>query len=135
MAKQVRIAVFAATALLLGGCQTAFNLVGVAKPLSAGEARAYNGSYQGDISQVAATGPGCPKEHGEGVIMVGDGVLWYAYNPVTLFTSPVSYDGTIDAVSGTSHMTGRIVGDHLEATVKSPACQTQISMDYILNHS
>ncbi len=47
--------------------------------------------------------------------MVGDGVLWYAYSPVTLFTSPVSYDGTIDASSGTAHMTGRVRGNHLEA--------------------
>ena len=135
MAKHSRIAAILAAATLLGGCQTTFDLVGVAVPLSAGEARVFNGSYQGDITQVAANGPGCPTEHGERVIMVGDGVLWYAYNPVTLFTSPVNYDGTIDAVSGTSHMTGRVAGDHLEATVKSPTCETQLSMDYIYNHS
>ena len=115
-------AALAATALLLGGCQTVFDAVGVAEPLSASATRAYNGSYQGDITQLAANGPGCPTEHGESVIMVGDGVLWYAYNPVTLFESPVSYDGTIDAVSGTSHMTGRVVGNHMLSTVKSPTC-------------
>ena len=135
MSKHLCIAALTATTLLLGGCQTVFDAVGVAVPLSAGESRAYNGSYQGRITQVAATGPGCPNERGERVIMVGDGVLWYAYNPVTLFTSPVNYDGTIDAVSGNSHMTGRVVGNHLEATVKSPNCETQLSMDYILNHS
>ena len=135
MAKHLFHAVLTATALLLGGCQTVFDAVGVAVPLTASEARAYNGSYQGQITQVSATGPGCPTEHGERVIMVGDGVLWYAYNPVTLFSSPVAYDGTIDAVSGDSHMTGQVVGDHLEATVKSPACQTQISMNYVFNHS
>ena len=134
MAKPILAAILAAP-LLLGGCQTTFDLVGVAVPLSAGETRSYNGSYQGDITQVASNSPACPKEHGERVIMVGDGVLWYAYNPVTLFTSPVNYDGTIDAVSGTAHMTGRVVGNHLEATVKSPTCETQISMDYIYNHS
>ncbi len=135
MAKPFCIAVSAAAALLLGGCQTTFDLVGVAVPLSASESRAYNGSYQGKITQVAATGPGCPTEHGERVIMVGDGVLWYAYTPVTFFESPVNYDGTIDAVSGTSHMTGRVVGNHLHATVKSPTCETDLSMDYIYNHS
>ncbi len=134
MAKHLCHAVLTATALLLGGCQTVFDAVGVAVPLTAGEARSFNGSYQGQITQVSATGPGCPTEHGERVIMVGDGVLWYAYNPVTLFASPVSYDGTIDAVSGVSHMTGRVVGDHLDATVKSPVCETRLSMDYIYNH-
>ena len=135
MAKHLRHALFTATALLLGGCQTVFDAVGVAVPLTAGESRAFNGSYQGTITQVSATGPGCPTEHGERVIMVGDGVLWYAYNPITLFTSPVNYDGTIDAVSGNAHMIGRVVGDHLEATVKSPDCETRLSMNYIYNHS
>ncbi len=134
MAKPLCYAVLTATALLLGGCQTVFDAVGVTIPLTASESRAYNGSYQGQITQVSATGPGCPTEHGERVIMVGDGVLWYAYSPVTLFASPVDYDGTIDAVSGVSHMTGRVVGDHLEATVKTPNCETQLSMNYIYNH-
>ena len=135
VAKPFCTAIFAATALLLGGCQTTFDLVGVTVPLSARETRDYNGSYQGDIHQVIATGPGCPTENAERVIMVGDGVLWYAYTPVTLFESPVSYDGRIDATSGTSHMTGQVVGNHLQATVKSPNCETQLSMDYIYNHS
>ncbi len=64
-----------------GGCQTAFDLVGVATPLTAGESRQYNGSYQGRVRQISATGPGCPTENAERVIMVGDGVLWYAYTP------------------------------------------------------
>ncbi len=55
--------------------------------------------------------------------------------PVVLFTSPVAYDGKIDAVSGNTHMTGRVSGDHLEALIESPTCKTQLSMDYILNHS
>ncbi len=135
MVKPFCAAAVAAVACLLGGCQTMFDAVGVAVPLSASETRAYNGSYQGDITQLASNGPGCPSEHGESVIMVGDGVLWYAYTPVTLFESPVSYDGTIDAVSGNSHMTGRVMGDHLEALVKSPTCETRLSMDYIYNHS
>lgn len=125
----------ALTALIsLGGCQTSFDLVGVAVALSAGESRVYNGSYQGDITQVKANGPGCPREHGEKVIMVGDGVLWYAYSPVTFFTSPIGYDGRINALSGNTRMTGRVVGNHLDAVVKSPTCETRLSMDYILNH-
>ncbi len=135
MAKPLHAAILAAAALSLGGCQTVFDTVGVAVPLSASETRSYNGSYQGTITQVVASGAGCPTERGERVIMVGDGVLWYAYTPVTLFESPVNYDGTIDAVSGTSHMTGRVVGDHLDAMVKSPNCETKLSMDYIYNHS
>ena len=67
--------------------------------------------------------------------MVGDGVLWYAYTPVTFFTSPVAYDGTIDAMSGNTHMTGQVKGDRLEATVKSPVCETKLSMKFIYNHS
>ena len=62
--------------------QTIFDAVGVTVPLSAGQLRIYNGSYQGYIRQVVANGPSCPTEHGEKVIMVGDGVLWYAYSPV-----------------------------------------------------
>lgn len=127
-----RLAPFAA--LLLGGCQTTFDLVGVTVPLTAREMQVYNGSYQGRIQQVAANGPGCPTEHGERVIMVGDGVLWYAYSPVTYFTSPIRYDGTIDATSGATRMTGRIKGDHLEATVKSAMCETKLSMNYVYNH-
>ena len=129
-----RLAVFALAALPLCGCQTVFDAVGVTVPLSAGETRVYNGSYQGTIRRVSATAPGCPREPGERVIMVGDGVLWYAYSPVTFFTSPVQYDGTIDAASGDATMKGRIKGDHLEATVKSPHCESRISMDYIENH-
>ena len=104
-------------------------------PLTAQEARDYNGSYQGTIRQVAAIGPGCPTEHGQKVIMVGDGVLWYAYSPVTLFTSPIQYNGTIDATSGPARMIGQVKGNHLDAMVTSPNCKTQISMDFILNHS
>ncbi len=129
-----RLAALALAALPLGGCQTVFDQVGVTVPLTAGEMRVYNGSYQGTIRQVAANGPGCPTEHGERVIMVGDGVLWYAYSPVIYFTSPVQYDGTIDATSGTAHMIGRVKGDRLEATVTSPTCETKLSMHYIYNH-
>jgi hypothetical protein len=134
VAKPIHAAVFAA-ALLLCGCQTAFNAVGVAVPLSASESRKYDGSYQGYVTPVSATGPGCPVEKGEKVLMVGDGVLWYAYNPTTLFSSAIAYDGSINATSGTATMTGKVVGNHLEATVTSPQCQTQISMNYLYNHS
>ncbi len=129
------LAAAALSAVSLGGCQTTFDLVGVAQPLSARESRDYNGSYQGDIRQVSATAPGCPKEHGEKVIMVGDGVLWYAYSPVILFTSPVEYDGKIDATSGNARMEGQVTGNHLNATVTSPTCKTTLSLDFILNHS
>ena len=150
MPKPSHAALALLAALSLAGCQTAsdvttaatrnpvgqtvFDAVGVTLPLSAGRLHVYNGSYQGYIRQVAANGPGCPSERGEKVIMVGDGVLWYAYSPVIYFTSPVQFDGTIDATSGTAHMTGQVVGDHLGAMVKTPTCETRISMDYIGNH-
>ena len=129
-----RLALLALAVLPVCGCQTVFDAVGVTVPLSAGETRVSNGSYQGYIRPAAANGPACPVERGEKVIMVGDGVLWYAYSPVTFFTSPVEYDGKIDATSGNTRMTGRIKGDHLSATVKSPTCETRISMDYVYNH-
>ena len=125
----------AATALLLGGCQTVFDLVGVEQPLSALEARNFDGSYQGNISQTAQAAPGCPLEHGEKVIMVGDGVLWYAYAPNALFTAPVRYDGSINGTSGPVTLVGKIDGNHLAATLQSAGCQTALSMDYIGNHS
>ena len=130
-----RAAALALAALSLAGCQTVFDAVGVAVPLSASEARDYNGSYQGYIRPIAVKGPGCPVERGERVIMVGDGVLWYAYSPVVFFTSPVQYDGSIDATSGDTRMQGQVRGNHLEATVTSPNCKPQISMDFIENHS
>ena len=134
-----RLAVVALAAVSLCGCQesvsqTVFDAVGVTVPLTAGEARVYNGSYQGYIRRVVAKGPGCPNEPGERVIMVGDGVLWYAYSPVTFFTSPVQYDGKIDATSGDTHMVGQITGDQLHATVTSPMCETRINMHYVYNH-
>ena len=122
-------------ALLLGGCQTAFDAVGVAVPLSAQQSRAYDGSYQGTIRAVSAKGPTCFVEGGERVLMVGDGVLWYAYNPATLFTVPVKSDGAIEGVAGDMTLSGQVKGNHLEATVKSPACESRISMDYVLDHS
>jgi hypothetical protein len=127
--------VFAASALLLCGCQTTFDLVGVAIPLSAGESRHYDGSYQGEIRQASTNGPTCPRENGEKVIMVGDGFLWYAYSPDAFFTPPVNYDGTINARAGNAVLTGKIDGDHLRMLIKSPTCQTNISMNYIYIHS
>jgi len=124
-----------AAALLLGGCQTIFDLVGVEQPLTALEARNFNGSYQGSITQTEQAPPGCPLEHGEKVIMIGDGVLWYAYSPTTLFTAAVSTDGNVNATSDGVTLTGKIDGDHLAATIQSPSCQTTLSMNYIFNHS
>jgi hypothetical protein len=131
----ISLAASLSATLWLGGCQTVFDLVGVAQPLSASESRDYNGSYQGNIRQVVARAPGCPAEHGEKVVMVGDGVLWYAYSPLILFTSPVDYDGKIDATSGNARMQGQVRGNHLNAVVTSPNCKTTLSLDFILNHS
>ena len=119
----------------LGGCQTTFGLVGVAVPLSAGESHRFDGSYQGRIDQVSHTGPDCPASEGERVVMVGDGVLWYAYSSSTLFTLPVAYDGVVDGRTGDTTLSGTITGNHMALTVKSPACQSRLSMDYIYNHS
>jgi hypothetical protein len=112
-----------------------FDLVGVEQPLTALEARNFNGSYQGDITQTPQAAPGCPIEHGEKVIMVGDGVLWYAYTPTNLFTAAVSYDGKVSATSGAVTLVGKIDGNHLAATIQSPSCKTTLSMNYIFNHS
>ncbi len=134
MAKPLCALALGATALLLCGCETAFNLVGVTVPLSASESHNYNGSYQGSIRQAAANGPACPKETGEKVIQIGDNTLWYAYSPAVFFTPLVSYDGTVNASSGDTVLAGKIIGNHLAMVIKSPACQTRISMNYIYNH-
>ena len=135
MALPFRAALAAAAILSLGGCQTAFDAVGVAVPLTASESHQFDGSYQGRVTQLSATGPGCPTEQAERVVMVGDGVLWYAYSPVTLFAAPIHYDGSIDDMSGNTHLTGQVKGDQLDATVESPNCRTRLSMHYILNRS
>ena len=131
----LRRTILALAALPVAGCQTTFDLVGVETPLSAQESRNFDGSYQGDIQQTAHNGPGCPIESGERVIMVGDGVLWYAYTPSTLFTVPIRYDGTLSGKSGDAVLDGRILGNHLEMTIQSPSCETALSMQYIYNHS
>ena len=133
--KRFPILIAAASTLLLGGCQTVFDLVGVEQPLSAQEAHNFDGNYQGYITQVSQTAPGCPTEHGEKVVMVGDGVLWYAYAPGQLFTAPVRYDGSINATSGSTTLDGKIDGNHLALKIQSPTCQTSLSMNYIYNHS
>ncbi len=130
-----RIATLAAVAALLGGCQTAFDLVGVSVPLPISDTRHWAGSYQGQIRQVAANGPGCPTESGQQVIMVGDDVVWYAYSPVIFFASPIRYDGTIESTSGSATMRGKIVGDHMDVLIKSPVCETRMSLHYIYNRS
>ena len=48
------LAVFAV--LLTAGCQTVFDAVGVAVPLSAQESRKFDGSYQGRVRQAASFG-------------------------------------------------------------------------------
>ncbi len=135
-----RLAALAATALLLAGCQTTFDLVGVAVPLSASQSRVYDGSYQGTITPVfstpvSSTGMACPREHGERVLFLGDGVLWYAYDPTTLFAAPVNSDGRIQSTEGNATLAGKITGNHLQAMVTSPACSSRISMDFIYDHS
>jgi len=136
--------------LLLGGCQTTFDLVGVAIPLSTEESHHYDGSYQGTVELVTDADPTCRAGEPERVVMVGDGVLWYAYGPATLFSLPIAYDGTLGGKSGDATLTGRITGNHLEAVIKSPSgiigkrlavaiksppCEAVLSMDYIYNHS
>lgn len=125
----------ALSAVALGGCETTFDLVGVATPLSAGAAHRFDGSYQGKINLVSHTGLGCPASEGERVVMIGDGVLWYAYSPSTLFALPVGYDGSIDGRAGDTAMVGKIDGNHMTASIKSATCQARMSMDYIYNHS
>lgn len=132
-----RAAILAAIILspALSGCSTPFNLVGVATPLSANDAHNFDGSYQGDVDLVSQTGPDCPASEGERVLMIGAGVLWYAYSPTTLFTVPIAYNGVIDGRSGDATLQGKITGNHMLMTVKTPHCQTRMSMDYIYNHS
>ena len=128
-----RLAALAATALLLSGCQTTFDLVGVAVPLSATAERSYDGSYQGSI--ISTANPACPHEYGERVLMLGDGVLWYPYDADIFFAAPVNSDGVMQATDGDTTLKGKITGNHLVATVTSPQCTSQISMYYLYNHS
>ena len=135
MVTPCRFAILAALTLLLGACQTTFDLVGVAVPLSASASHVYDGSYQGYITQVAARSPACPREPGERVLMLGDGVLWYPYNASTFFAAPVNSAGIINATDGNATLAGKISGNHLLATVTSPDCTSRISMYFLYNHS
>ena len=140
MVTPCRLAGLAATSLLLSACTTVFDLVGVAVPLSASASRTYDGSYQGYITTTTAPSPAagsrpCPNEYGERVLMLGDGVLWYPYDPDTFFAAPVNSDGMIEATDANATIKGQITGNHLVATVTTPKCTSQMSMYYIYNHS
>ena len=129
----IRTALIAA-ALALPGCQTIHDLVGVDSNPVASEVHRYDGSYQGYVTQVAARSAMCPAEHGERVLMVGDGTLWYAYTPDIVFTAPVNYDGTVRGTAGATDLVGKIDGNHLDASVKGLDCETHLSADYVYNH-
>ncbi len=123
-----------AAALALSGCQTVNDLMGVDPNPLASEIHQYDGSYQGFITQVAARSAMCPAEHGERVLMIGDGTLWYAYTPDIVFTAPVEYDGTVRGTAGATNLVGKIDGNHFDARIKGPDCETQMSADYVYNH-
>jgi hypothetical protein len=123
-----------AAALTLPGCHTIHDLVGVDPNPVASEIHKYDGSYQGPIRQIVARSRTCPAEHGERVLMIGDGTLWYAYTPDIVFTSPVTRDGTIIGQAGTTALTGKIIGNHLVARIKNPDCETSISAYFVYNH-
>ncbi len=138
MVTPCRLAVLAAASLLLSACTTVFDLVGVAVPLSASASRTYDGSYQGTIATTAATAAAsrlCPNEYGERVLMLGDGVLWYPYDPDTFFAASVNSDGSIQGTDANATIKGKISGNHLVATVTTPNCTSQMSMYYLYNHS
>ena len=94
----------------------------------------WDGNYQGRSELVQAGVPFCPPSR-YGVYEVGDSTLFLAYAPDTLFTTPVQPDGIIDGMAGVSHLTGRIAGGVLMATVKTPTCETRYHASYVWNHS
>lgn len=103
-------------------------------PRAANDPLFYDGSYKGEARLVRSSSPLCPQGQ-QGVLMIGDNTLTYAYTPNTIFTVPVAADGKLHAQEGTVVLDGQIVGNQMDFVIRSPGCETQYATTFVLNHS
>ncbi len=106
---------------------------GVTRPATRTEL--YDGSYQGRVRLVRAIGPACPRWPGYGVVVIGDATLYYPYEPDLNFAAPVTREGTMHDRIGPAVLDGRIAGNQLAFTIKTPQCQSYYRMHFVWNHS
>lgn len=90
-----------------------------------------DGDYKGSAGLVAAQSPNCPPG-GVGVIEIGDQTLYFAYSPNVIFIAPIQPDGSLHARSGNFALDGLLTGGRLVFTVRTPACQSQFDVRYVL---
>jgi hypothetical protein len=98
-----------------------------------GDKLPFDGSYHGRSERVSGPGP-CPEDR-HGVLMVGDNVLTYAFEPGRVFMVPVDADGGLHGVAGDTTLDGRIDRDRLDVVVAGPACTMHMVARFFLNHS
>lgn len=106
---------------------------GVSRPATPPEL--FDGSYQGRGYLVRASAPGCPDRPRYGVVEIGDAVLVYPYTPMLVLSAQIARNGTMHGQAGPATLDGRIVGDRLDFTVRTPQCESRYRMHYIWNHS
>ena len=134
-----RLGLVLAVSAVLGGCgfplsaPVRYGANRVVRPANTGEL--YDGSYQGHAALLAANGPFCPREPHKGVIEIGDAVLVYPYTPNLILTAPVQPDGSVHAREGAAVLDGRIVGNWLNFTIRTPNCLSWYNLHFVWNHS
>ena len=106
---------------------------GVSRPAIPSEL--FDGSYQGRSYLVRAAGPGCPLEPRHGVVEIGDALLIYPYTPNLVLAAQVAPNGTMHTTAGPAVLDGRVVGDQLVFTIRTPLCESRYRMHFIWNHS
>lgn len=127
--RQVRLLV----PILLAGL-TGCNALISPLPRAANDPLYYDGSYKGQARLVRSSSPLCPRAQ-NGVLMIGDDTLTYAYTPDTIFTVPVAANGKLHGQEGNVVLDGQIVGDRMDFVIRSPGCETQYAATFVLNHS
>ena len=90
-----------------------------------------DGIYKGEVRQVAVRSATCPTLQW-GTVEIGDGTLYFAFTPSTIFITPVQPDGSIRTVLSDASLEGHIVNGRLEFAVKNPVCESRYYLRWVM---
>ncbi len=108
--------------LLLGAC---------GEQLPADATDRVDGSYKGRPVSVVARSSNCPGTD-RGRIEVGDGTLYFAYTPETIFIAPIQQDGRMHVQAGRSVLDGTVKDGWLRMVITTPVCETHYDMHFVI---